>query len=75
MISKDFVQEKQMDAMKEELANVVPIELFDKAYSYATREKFGNLTVDFKPKCPTLTFRKNLSEAIMFDELPCTCKK
>lgn len=43
------------------------------AYEYATREKHGNLTVDFRPKCPTLTFRKNLNEAILFDELKCTC--
>ena len=50
-------QEKQMDAIKEELANVVDTHLFEQAYEYATREKHGNLTVDFRPKCPTLTFR------------------
>ena len=68
-------QEKQMEAIKEELANVVDTHLFEQAYEYATREKHGNLTVDFRPKCPTLTFRKNLNEAIVFDELKCDCHK
>jgi DNA gyrase/topoisomerase IV subunit B len=35
-------QEKQMDAIREELANIVPVELFDKAYNYATKEKIGS---------------------------------
>lgn len=68
-------QQKQMDAIIEELANVVDENLFRQAYEYATKDKYGNLTIDFKPKCPTLTFRKNLNEAIKFDELPCNCKK
>jgi len=70
-------QEKQVEAIKEELANVVPVELFERAYAYATKEKFGNLTVSFKPKCPTMTFRKNLNELILMPELPCdgSCKK
>ena len=68
-------QEKQLAAIREELANVVDENLFDKAYEYATKEKHGALTVDFRPKCPSLTFRKNLSEAIVFSELGCTCKK
>jgi len=68
-------QEKQMQVIKEELANVVDEQLFEQAYEYATREKYGNLTVDFRPKCPTLTFRKNLNEAIVFDELTCDCHK
>ena len=68
-------QEKQMEAIKEELANVVDESLFEQAYNHATSEKHGNLTVDFKPKCPTLTFRKNLNEAILFDELKCDCHK
>jgi len=68
-------QQKQLDAIKEELANVVDINLFDKAYEYATKEKYGNLTIDFKSKCPSMTFRKNLNEFIKFDELGCTCDK
>ena len=68
-------QQKQMDAIKEELGNVVDEKLFTQAYDYATKEQFGNLTIDFKSKCPSFTFRKNLNELIKFDELPCQCKK
>ena len=68
-------QQKQLDAIKEELANVVDVNLFDEAYKYATKDKFGNLTIDFKPKCKTMTFRKNLNELIKFDELGCECNK
>ena len=64
-----------MKAIREELANIVDENLFMKAYEYATKEKFGNLTVDFRPKCKTLTFRKNLNESIQFEELPCECDK
>ncbi len=67
--------EQQMKSIKEELANVVDEQLFEKAYQYATNEKHGNLTIDFNPKCKTKTFRKNLNEIIMFDELKCECKK
>ena len=67
-------QEKQLNAIKEELANVVDLKLFDKAYEFATREKYGNLSVDFTPKCSTKIFRKNLNEVIMFDELKCECR-
>jgi hypothetical protein len=68
-------QDKQIDCIKEELANVIDIDLFDEAYEYATKNKYGNLSVDFKPRCNTLTFRKNLNEIIKFDKLPCECKK
>jgi hypothetical protein len=69
-------QQKQLDAIKDELANVVDIEYFDKAYEIATKEKYGNLTIDFAPKCVTKTFRKNLNEIIVFPELgECQCKK
>ena len=67
-------QEKQMQAIKEELGSVIDEELFDKAYKYATDNKFGNLTIDFNPKTPCKTFRKNLNEAIVFEELGgCKC--
>ena len=62
-------QQKQMDAIKEELANVVDIETFNKAYEYATNEKYGNLTIDFNPKDNKYRFRKNLNELIIFEEL------
>lgn len=68
-------QQKQLDAIKEELANVVDVNLFDEAYKYATKDKFGNLTIDFKAKSPCMTFRKNLNEYIKFDELGCTCNE
>jgi len=68
-------QQKQLDSIKDELANVVDEELFLKAYEYATKDKYGNLTIDFNNKCATKTFRKNLNELIIFDELPCECKK
>ena len=68
-------QEKQMEVIKEELGSVIDVELFMKAYDHATKEKYGSLTLDFNPKCPSKTFRKNLNECIVFDELPCKCKK
>ena len=68
-------QEKQLDAIKEELANVVPTELFEKAYEHATAEKYGSLTIDFAPKCSSQVFRKNLNEVILFDQLKCECSK
>tara|TARA_R110000868_G_scaffold172130_1_gene407953 strand:- start:7148 stop:8080 length:933 start_codon:yes stop_codon:yes gene_type:complete len=68
-------QQKQLEAIKEELANVVNVEIFDRAYEESTAEKYGNLTVDFNPKCTTKTFRKNLNQLILFDELKCACKK
>jgi hypothetical protein len=60
-------QPKQYEAIKEEIGSVVDMDRFDKAYQYATAEKYGSLTTDFKPKCDTLTFRKNLNEAIIFE--------
>ena len=68
-------QEKQLEAIREELANVVDVNLFEKAYDYATKEKHGNLTIDFRSKCPTKTFRKNLNQLIKFPELQCDCNK
>lgn len=65
--------QKQMESIVEELANVVDENLFNQAYQYATKDKYGNLTIDFKAKCQTLTFRKNLNEIIKFDELKCEC--
>ena len=69
-------QEKQMEVIKEELGSVIDQSLFEKAYDYATKEKFGSLTIDFNPKTPCKTFRKNLNEAIVFEELGgCKCNK
>ena len=69
-------QEKQMQVIKEELGSVIDEELFNKAYEYATESKYGNLTIDFHAKTPCKTFRKNLNEAIVFEELGgCRCNK
>lgn len=67
-------QEQQVKAIKDELANVVDEELFNKAYEYATKDKYGSLTVDFAPKCSSKVFRKDLNKVIIFDELNCQCK-
>ena len=61
-------QEKQLSAIKEELANVVDTKLFDIAYKHATKEKYGNLTIDFNPKDLQFRFRKNLNELIILEE-------
>ena len=68
-------QHKQMEVIEEEIGSVIDIDKFKKAYEYATRDKYGNLTVDFNPKCPSKTFRKNLNECLIFDDLKCTCHK
>ena len=60
-------QQKQMDAIRDELANVVDEDKFMKAYEYATAEKYGSLTIDFVPKTPQHQFRKNLNELILLD--------
>jgi hypothetical protein len=60
-------QQKQMDAIRDELANVVDEERFMKAYEHATEEKYGSLTIDFVPKTPQHQFRKNLNELILLD--------
>ena len=64
-------QEKQIIAIEEEIGSVIDVEKFRTAYQKATDEKYGNLTIDFNPKCPEKTFRKNLNECIIFPELNC----
>jgi len=61
-------QEKQMGKIREELGSAVDEDKFMTAYNMATKEKYGNLLVDFNPRCPTMTFRKNLNELIIFEE-------
>ena len=60
-------QKKQMDSIREELANVIDEEIFDTVYNYCTDEPFGNLTLDFTPKDPKYRFRKNLNELVLID--------
>ena len=68
-------QEKQMSKIREELGSAVDEDKFMTAYNMATKEKYGNLLVDFNPRCPTMTFRKNLNELIIFedDKEQCNC--
>ena len=68
-------QPKQMEVIEEEIGSVIDIDKFRKTYDYATKEKYGNLTIDFNPKCPSKTFRKNLNECLIFDDLKCICHK
>ena len=67
-------QEKMMEKVKDEIASVVDEEKFMQAYHHATKEKYGNLLVDFNPPCPTMTFRKNLNELLIFDDDAKACK-
>ena len=57
-------QEKQIQAIKEELGSIEETE-FDIAYNMATTERYGNLTIDFNPKKPEYKFRKNLNEFLV----------
>lgn len=69
-------QKKQYEALEEEISDVVEdLEMFRQAYAYSTGEKHGNLTIDMNPSCSSKIFRKNLNQALLFDELPCTCAK
>ena len=68
-------QEKQMQAIEDEIGSVIDINKFREAYKIATKEKYGNLTIDFSAKCPSKIFRKNLNECIIFDDMECKCKK
>ncbi len=68
-------QQKQLDKMMDELAGSVDQDKFMKAYNYAIKDKHDSLLIDFKPKCVTKTFVRNLNEAIVFkdDEKECKC--
>jgi len=69
-------QEKQYKALEEEIADVVPdLSLFRTAYDYSTSEPHGNLTIDFQSACASKIFRKNMNQLLLFDEMPCRCKK
>tara|TARA_E500000305_G_scaffold111886_1_gene128766 strand:+ start:1589 stop:2542 length:954 start_codon:yes stop_codon:yes gene_type:complete len=59
--------EPQLAKIRMELGGSVEDEKFMTAYNLAVKEKYGNLLVDFNPKCPTMTFRKNLNELLIFD--------
>ena len=70
-------QEKQLDKVIEETGGAIDPVKFKLAYDYSMKNPHDNLTISFSPKCPTLTFRRNLNEIIIFDDdaKECKCKK
>jgi hypothetical protein len=61
-------QEQQLDKIKTEMCSCVNESVFDKAYSEAIQKPYDNLYIDFNPKHPDMTFRKNLNQLLIFDE-------
>ena len=71
-------QEKQLDKMISEFGGAISEDQFREAYDVAIREDYDNLTISFgRLDCPTLRFRRNLNQFIIFpeDEKVCQCKK
>ncbi len=70
-------QPKQLDTLTEELGGGIAPAKFMRCYEQATKEKYGNLLIDFFPECPTKQFRMNLNTYLVFneDEKECMCKK
>lgn len=70
-------QDGVMEAIMKELGGAVDPEQFQQAYDYALQDKHDSLCISFNPKCPTLAFRRNLNELIMFEDAlkECQCKK
>jgi len=67
-------QKKQVDVIKDELASVVDEDKFERALEYATNKPYGHLTISFgRLKCPTLTFRDQFNQLLIFknDEKEC----
>ena len=68
-------QRKQIELIKDELASVIDEDKFLQALELATDKPFCNLNISFgNLKCPTLTFRKNLNELIIFEEHAKECR-
>ena len=68
-------QKGAMDKIKMELGGALDEDEFDAAYAAAIKDKHDNLTVSFSPHCVTQTYRRNLSEYLIFNENECNCKK
>jgi len=71
-------QRKQINVIRDELASVVSEDKFERALDYATSKPYGHLTVSFgNLACPTLTFRENFNNLIIFqeDSNECQCDK
>jgi len=68
----------QTQKMISEFAGSISEDQFRQAYSIAIKEDYDNLTVSFgRLACPTLRFRRNLNQFIIFpeDEKVCECQK
>ena len=61
-------QEQQLEKIKTEMCSCVNEEVFNNAYKEAIQKPFDNLYIDFNPKHPDMTFRKNLNLLLIFDE-------
>jgi len=70
-------QPKQLDTLTDELGGGIEPAKFMRAYEQATKERYGNLLIDFFPPCLSKQFRMNLDTYLMFDEdiATCECKK
>ena len=70
-------QEGMLENIMKELGGVVDEDQFRAAYEYALQDKHDSLCISMNPKCPTLTFRRNLNELIIFPEAEkeCQCHK
>lgn len=67
-------QEKVMEKIIDELGGAVDEDQFREAYEYALKDKHDNLCISFNPKCPTLRYRRNLNEFIIFEDAQKECK-
>lgn len=64
-------QQKQREAILEELGSVVDENLIDNAWTYCCEKDHGNLTIDFRPKRKELTLRQNMQTALIYDHPDC----
>ena len=61
--------EKVIEAVFDELGQVVPMEDLYTAYNYCTKDDpYGCLTISMRPKIPELKLRKGLDTALVFPE-------
>lgn len=66
--------EKVLEGIISEMGGAIDPEQFTQAYNYALQDKHDNLCISFNPKCPTMRYRKNLNEFIIFDDAAKECK-
>lgn len=68
-------QAKQREAILQELGSVISEDLIEDAWDQCcTDDKpHGNLTIDFRPKCKSLTLREGMRTALIYDHPDTTC--